>query len=350
MTHFDRPVRNANTWRLGARAALLLLLCAACGDAEDDPESDVNAITADGGKPDASITVSPEAGQIYTPPSPQGDGSVTTADASADGSAPINTQDEGGTGNPNPNIPPMGNCPAAPTGKAGSTADLTLNGRNYTLHIGSSVKPNQPAPLVFSLHGLTMSPRSMEAMAGWDPVADKEGLIIARPAGVGSQNGWDLTGTKDFDLMKAIIEDVNAKACVDRKRIYATGFSHGGFMSFAIACRLGDIFAAVGPNAGSGSVSGSCTKRAVPVYAFHGNPDSVVSFASGERAVNAWVSHNQCTGTPSTFMVGNASCKDWNMCSAGGQVKFCSVPGIDHSYMRAATAALWEFFKAHPLP
>jgi polyhydroxybutyrate depolymerase len=232
----------------------------------------------------------------------------------------------------------------------GSTQNLTLNGRNYTLHIGRSVKPGEPSPLVFSLHGLTMTPASMEAMARWDPVADTEGLIIARPAGVGASNGWDLTGTKDFDLMKAIIEDVNAKACVDRKRIYATGFSHGGFMSFSIACKLGDIFAAVAPNAGAGSAARGCVQRSVPVYAFHGDADSVVSYSSGQSAVNSWVSHNKCTGSPTTFMVMNANCQDWNMCADSGEVKFCTIPGLSHSYFRGATAVIWEFFKAHPLP
>jgi polyhydroxybutyrate depolymerase len=236
------------------------------------------------------------------------------------------------------------------SGRPGSTDNLTLNGRDYTLHIGSSVNTDQPSPLVFSLHGLTMSPSLMEMMARWDPVADREGLIIARPAGVGSMNGWDLTGSADFDLMQAIIEDVDGRACVDRKRIYATGFSHGGYMSFAIACRLGDIFAAVGPNAGAGSVRSTCTDRPVPVFAFHGDADGTVSYSSGSSAVQAWVQHNGCTGSPVSFSVGSARCEHWNSCDAGGDVKFCTIPGLGHSYYSGATEALWEFFDEHPLP
>jgi polyhydroxybutyrate depolymerase len=241
-------------------------------------------------------------------------------------------------------------CSGPGTGMAGSTSMLMLNGRNYTLHIGRSVKPGEPSPLVFSLHGLTMTPASMESMARWDPIADTEGLIIARPAGVGASNGWDLTGTKDFDLMKAIIEDVNAKACVDRKRIYATGFSHGGFMSFSIACKLGDIFAAVAPASGAGSGARGCTARAVPVYAWHGDADGTVSYSSGKSAVDSWVTHDKCTGTPMSFMAGSAMCQDWSMCAEGSQVKFCTIPGGGHAYTRTSTPLIWEFFKAHPLP
>jgi polyhydroxybutyrate depolymerase len=342
----------------------LLALSAACGDPSDDDSTSATpnpALGFDAGNttiPPAQ-TPSADAG-AQTPAMPnnpamnpfpmRGDAAVTTPRVDAgitppavDAAAPVV---DSGTSN----VPPMANCPASPTGMPGSTQNLMLNGRNYTLHIGKTVKPNEPAPLVFSLHGLTMTPASMELMAQWDPVADREGIIIARPAGVGASNGWDLTGTKDFDLMKAIIEDVNAKACVDRKRIFATGFSHGGFMSFSLACRLGDIFAAVAPNSGAGSAARGCVARAVPVYAFHGDADSVVSYSSGKSAVDSWVAHDKCTGSPTSFMVGNANCQDWSMCAEGSEVKFCTIPGGSHTYTRAATAAIWDFFKMHPLP
>jgi polyhydroxybutyrate depolymerase len=341
---------------------LLLALCAACGEGSDG-DTDFNTVLPganEAGLPGPVDAALPAPDASTTTPKPDATTSLPPATVDTGVAAPIEAGPaptlDAGAGNDA--AAEAGSGPSTPTtmcaggamGMPGSTQNLMLNGRNYTLHIGRSVNPNQPSPLIFSLHGLTMTPASMELMARWDPVADAEGLIIARPAGVGSSNGWDLAGTKDFDLMKAIIEDVNAKSCVDRKRIYATGFSHGGFMSFAIACKLGDIFAAVAPNAGSGSAARGCGQRPVPVYAFHGDGDGVVSYSSGQSAVNSWVSHNKCTGTPTSYTVMNATCQDWNMCSANGQVKFCTIPGLGHTYFRGATAATWEFFKAHPLP
>jgi polyhydroxybutyrate depolymerase len=343
----------------------LLALSAACGDAGSD--DDTNTIPAQPafGADAGGIAVPPASPDAATqtpigtlnPTTPTGmstgtqtarpDAGITNIPDAASPLVDAGPKPDSGTST---GTPVANNCPAAPSGMPGSTANLMLNGRNYTLHIGKTVKPNEPAPLVFSLHGLTMTPASMELMAQWDPVADRDGIIIARPAGVGASNGWDLTGTKDFDLMKAIIEDVNAKACVDRKRIFATGFSHGGFMSFSLACRLGDIFAAVAPNSGAGSAARGCVARAVPVYAFHGDADGTVSYSSGKSAVDSWVTHDKCTGTPTSFMVGNATCQDWNMCAEGSEVKFCTIPGGGHTYTRAATAAIWDFFKAHPLP
>jgi polyhydroxybutyrate depolymerase len=342
----------------------LLALAAACGDPDADETVYMPAqpgTAADAGDAGVIAAPTPDAGALAPAPAPDAGLPVTNPNPNTglDASTPAPRPDAGGTSTPDaaspnndsgaPNVPPMASCPASPTGMPGSTANLTLNGRNYTLHIGRAVKPSEPAPLVFSLHGLNMTPSSMELMAQWDPLSDREGIIIARPAGVGGSNGWDLGGTKDFDLMKAIIEDVNAKSCVDRKRIFATGFSHGGFMSFAIACRLGDIFAAVAPNAGAGSAGRGCVPRSVPVFAFHGDADGIVSYSSGKSAVDSWVSHNKCTGTPASFSVGSAMCQDWNMCTAPGQIKFCTIPNGGHTYMRAATAAIWDFFKAHPL-
>jgi polyhydroxybutyrate depolymerase len=274
-----------------------------------------------------------------------GTGGIAATDGAAATAGTGGTAGSGGASGTSATV-----CSGTFTGTPGSTSDLTLNGRNYTLHIGSSVKPSEASPLVFSLHGLTMTPASMEWMAGWDPVADREGIIIARPAGVGNMNAWDVTGNTDFDLMKAIIEDVNAKACVDRKRIYATGFSMGGFMSYSMACRMGDIIAAVGPCSGGGSAGAGCTARPVPVYAWHGDADSTVAYSSGQSAVQSWVSHNGCTGSPVSFNVGTANCQSWDSCNEDGDVKFCTVPGGGHTYTKAATEELWQFFKEHPLP
>jgi poly(3-hydroxybutyrate) depolymerase len=112
----------------------------------------------------------------------------------------------------------------------------------------------------------------------------------------------------------------------------------------------GDIIAASAPNSGSGSAARGCVARAVPLFAWHGDADMTVAYSGGKMGVDSWVTHDKCTGTPTDFMVGSAKCQDWNMCAAGSEVKFCTVPGGGHTYTRAATAAIWDFFKAHPLP
>jgi polyhydroxybutyrate depolymerase len=240
-------------------------------------------------------------------------------------------------------------CTGTATAAPGAQMTVMLADRQYLLHVGKAVKPGQAAPLVFSLHGLTMTPSSMESMAHWFPLADTKGFIVAGPAGVGASNGWDLTSTKDFDLMKAVVEDVNKKVCVDRKRIYSTGFSHGAFMSHSNGCKLSDVFAAIAPH--SGALGGACSpKRPMPVYAWHGDADATVSYSSGKSAVDGWVTRNKCTGTPTDYMVSAAKCQEWATCQDGVKVKFCTIPGGGHAWYGPATAAIWDFFAQNAMP
>jgi polyhydroxybutyrate depolymerase len=95
----------------------------------------------------------------------------------------------------------------------------------------------------------------------------------------------------DVGFMRLIIDDVAARRRLDRARVYATGHSNGGYMSYRLACSASDVVAAVAPvSAGSPFLSGmpvggSCRPgRAVPVLALHGNQDTVVAYSAGVDA------------------------------------------------------------------
>ena len=307
--------------------------------AEDDGDAEG---MKDAGKPSVEVPKPPvDAGKVrdattLTPTPTPADSGVKAPPSADGGTLPV---------------PPVGTpteCLASATAAPGSTMNLTLGERKYTLHIGRAVKVGTAAPLVFSLHGLTMTPASMESMARWYPLSDSEGFIVAGPAGVGSSNGWDLSGTKDFDLMKAVIEDVNKKACVDRKRIYSTGFSHGGFMSFANVCKLSDVFAAAAPHSGAGACR-NASVRAMPIFTWHGDADGTVSYSSGKSAHDSWVTHNKC-GAPTDFSIGSNKCQEWKGCTDDVPMKMCTIPGGGHRWSGDATKAIWEFFKGITLP
>ncbi len=305
-------------------------------DASDGEGDDAGAAGNDGGD---------GTGSGHAPQRDSGTPSVPGRDAGLGSGVDASAGDAG----KDPGATPPQACSKPATLMPGAQMTVMLNGRQYLLHVGKGVKPGVAAPLVFSLHGLNMTPNSMESMARWFPLSDSKGFIVAGPAGVGGSNGWDLSGTKDFDLMKAVIDDIDSKICVDRKRIYSTGFSHGGFMSNANGCRLSDVFAAIAPH--SGAAGGACAaKRPMPVFAFHGDADSIVSYNSGKSSVDGWVARNKCSGTPTTFTLDNAKCQEWSSCEGGSEVKFCTIPRGNHIWFRPATAAIWEFFTEHTLP
>ena len=70
----------------------------------------------------------------------------------------------------------------------------------------------------------------------------------------------------------------------------------------------------------------------------------------GDPTVMGWVTTDKCPSTPTTSMEAGANCQDWNPCNTGSEVKFCTVPGGGHSFTRAASPLIWDFFSKFSLP
>src|SRR6185503_16612365 len=75
-------------------------------------------------------------------------------------------------------------------------------------------------------------------LSGWAAVADREGFIMVYPNG--SSNAWNVgrccppaadQGVDDVAFVRAVIERLKVDACIDEKRIFASGCSNGGGMS-----------------------------------------------------------------------------------------------------------------------
>jgi len=99
----------------------------------------------------------------------------------------------------------------------------------------------------------------------------------------------------DCDAVMALLDDLLRKFRVDRRRVYLTGLSMGGYGSWELALRYPERFAAVAPICGGGNAilvmlpSGrSCAAiRKLPVWAFHGAKDELVNVEESQRMVNA---------------------------------------------------------------
>ena len=89
-----------------------------------------------------------------------------------------------------------------------------------------------------------------------------------------SVDNYDLTFIND------LLDVLEAKLCVDPRRIYSTGMSNGAQMSSLLACRLANRITAVAPVAGV-EFYDTCRGRPVPVIAFHGTADPIVTYAGG---------------------------------------------------------------------
>lgn len=86
---------------------------------------------------------------------------------------------------------------------------------------------------------------------------------------------------------------------IDERRIYVTGLSLGGGGAWVAAQDLPELFAAVAPVCGGyNSPSKACgiASENLPVWAFHGDKDTVVPLSKSQNMVNAI---NECSPQPS---------------------------------------------------
>ena len=102
--------------------------------------------------------------------------------------------------------------------------------------------------LVISLHGMNQDPEYQQKQTQWNALADTEGFIVTYPQGNG--NAWDISGNGDIQFVEQIMSDMELKHNVDKNRIYVSGFSMGGMMTYHCMAKLADKVAAFGPVSG----------------------------------------------------------------------------------------------------
>jgi hypothetical protein len=172
-----------------------------------------------------------------------------------------------------------------------------------------------------------------------------------------------MNGTSDYPFLLAIIDTVDARYHIDRNRVYCTGFSQGGFISFGAGILYSDIFAAVAPV--SGHVP-SCSKpntlkRPVPVFFTFGTNDvsNVASFMSDR---DICLKYDTCQGTtvkvtrpyPSTNSQSVISRTEYT-CAQGTVVAYDSIIGGGHEWAMDTrtkvntTEEVWKFLKQYSL-
>ncbi len=207
------------------------------------------------------------------------------------------------------------------TVRLSSADDITVDGieRTYIIHLPDGKEHASGLPLVLALHGGGGKASGMNRLSGFDDVSDKYGFVVVYPDGIDKQ--WN-DGRDDFHLNKDI-NDVKFISClidtlivlynIDSNRVYVTGISNGGIMSFRLACELSNKIAAFAPVAASMPLNPAydCKPvRPVPMMLIFGDEDPLVPFKGGDisilglskrgkvipvdESVNYWVKFDGC--------------------------------------------------------
>jgi polyhydroxybutyrate depolymerase len=182
----------------------------------------------------------------------------------------------------------------------------------------------------------------------------------------------------DVAFATALVAQVETKACIDTKHVYAVGFSMGGGMSHYIGCHAADVFAAVAPtafdllgtsaNAKTGNVADCKPSRPMPVLSFRGTQDTIAIYGGGDSSLvsgmpiyflgaeatwKQWATIDGCTDTPTypaTPTSDTYNCAYYKQCQGGVQVGVC-INDYQHAYASAAGAQTgWTFLKQFSLP
>ena len=273
-----------------------------------------------------------------------------------------------------------GCAPAPPVDGPQSVRSGGLD-REYIATVPSTL--DGAAPLVVVLHGGFGSAEQAQDAYGWDELAESEGFVVVYPDGLGK--AWNAgggccgssgkNGVDDVAFIESVVSRVERSVEIDPARVFVTGMSNGGMMSYRLACDT-DVFAAVAPVAGT--LLGECDDPApTSLLHIHGLADDSVHFdgSPGNGAVEIdgepvddlvdyWRTVDGCSEpvsiVDSPVTTSSAEC-------GARTVSLITIDGAGHQWpgstrSRAqerlgadepssaidATAVIWEFFASHP--
>jgi polyhydroxybutyrate depolymerase len=253
--------------------------------------------------------------------------------------------------------------------------------RFYRVYVPTN--PSIPIPVVVVLHGGLQTLEGIAEMTGFDDAAERRGFIAVYPKGIGRTfnageccGAAQRLGVDDIGFVRDLLEHLADRYDVDRSRIYATGISNGGLLTYRLACEVPGTFAAVAPVAAT--LIGPCSApNPVSILHLHGLQDRNVPFKGGRgpsglenvdwppvmRGLKQWRRIDGCAARSSTERDGPVTRKSWTGCQDASDVTLYTLADGGHSWPGGqpvpdrlgptsqsldASKMIWRFFKAHP--
>jgi len=241
--------------------------------------------------------------------------------------------------------------------------------------------------VLFNLHGYGSNALEQMYYTNFNNLANtkENNFILIHPQGAPlntvltsssshwNSGGWTIGSTvDDVDFIDTIIKLVSQKYNLNQDRIYSTGMSNGGFMSYHLACNLSSKIAAVA------SVTGSMSKETyedcnpdhpTSILQVHGTIDATVPFegnsALGMRSINDvmnyWKLYDACDTEPVSIITDyfdieiSVQHDTYLNCLNDVQVELYKIEGMGHVWAKkerygiSATEKIWEFFNLYDI-
>jgi polyhydroxybutyrate depolymerase len=207
----------------------------------------------------------------------------------------------------------------------------------------------EDSPLVLVFHGLGDNERNFANIVGFH--RDWPEATVVYPAGREradreGMRGWhgfpDHDENSDLAFVDRLLTELEARYRVDPERVYATGFSNGGHMTFNLLVQRPCRFAAYAPVGALGEyVSEAATPRPV-IYLFgRGEPREYTE--SWQQTVVALARLNRATGEKREWQPGLTEFRP----GPGGASTVYGLYGAGHVWPSRGNEAIVRFFREH---
>ena len=246
-------------------------------------------------------------------------------------------------------------CGGSASGGLQQAQTLSVRGETRTYELFVPDGAASALPLVFVFHGSGGTGKDQRA-SSYNLEAEAKGkAIFVYPDGMNRQ--WDLDrkadDNADIQFFDALVESISSKLCVDRARIFATGYSMGAYFTNQLGCRRGNVLRAIAAHAGGGPFGSDdeydengdlvCPQKAVPALISHGTSDMTVPLSEGKSSRDGWQKANTCASTTRPYAP--SPCVALDGCAR--PVVYCEIPGLGHEVWPAGgAAATWRFFSS----
>lgn len=185
--------------------------------------------------------------------------------------------------------------------------------RDYFIYVPKTKSGYFDLPLVLNFHGYGLSAQDQIERSDMSALAQKEHFIVVYPQGsyLNGKRHWRVgsytwaSRAEDIAFVEELIDYLSGELPIDKDKVYACGFSNGGYFSLRLACTRPDLIAAaasVGGTMSRENYDGCLTSRGVPVFLINGRQDAIVPLQGKSEkgympirtVIQKWCRKNDC--------------------------------------------------------
>lgn len=277
--------------------------------------------------------------------------------------------------------------PSPPSRKSDLEIQLEVKGKNRRAVVVHAPTDGSKRPAVLVLHGGMGSAAVMQANSGFDPVAKAKGFMVVYAEGTdfgGGRHAWNtgylmrrmVQGADDIAYFDQLIDRLIDQHGADPNRIYMTGGSNGGMMTYVYAVQRPQKLAAIAPVVASMFSFDTKPATPLPILIINGAKDEEVPIEGGmsrnpivrrgqqapfksiEEVAKFWISANASQAEPLVSVDGTVTTRRYEATEGGAATEVVVDSAGGHGWpgararrdgnqpIRAFSGAerVWEFF------